>query len=424
MKKILGESGRVEIEINNREVYKVTEIQCDDFEALRKHNVIVETEKYIEVNGINYTKSKFLDIYFENRKHQLINNDTSGKLILSGMVDDFLRCSHEDFTTWESCFAPDGCYKQSVLAFIKSKQVIMALITNSDNTKIIGRRWLIVIEDMIFGLYTYGTFPASYDIATKQYLEKTFFDGKKINYISKDDAYEIIKYIGSSTSSTGWGLRYGGSEDYEGVGGAETYIDNPLYLISTKTESEIMERVEENDTCLDISRINNIDMCECAHCGDSVHEDDAYRGFDGTQYCCEDCRDAECVYSDIEDDYINRYNASQIYSNQELIWVLDSYKYNNCIEIKAITRLNDYTWVWLDEADYEDYIVEVEDEQYIHFDDLEGSIYGVYDTDEIRERIFTQLNKVDPEIEVEDDDYEEDDVEEVTHEVPKQREND
>ena len=69
--------------------------------------------------------------------------NTSGQLFLTIDPEWILRCSDRRYTSWQSCFAPDGCYHFSAKEYTTSINIAMAMITNSDMTKIIGRKFVL-----------------------------------------------------------------------------------------------------------------------------------------------------------------------------------------------------------------------------------------------------------------------------------------
>lgn len=109
---------------------------------IKRANEIVEEANYFIFNG----KKKVRKIPFLSQllpKYLMPKEEnTSGHLFLTIDPEWMLRCSDKEYTSWTSCFAPNGCYYFSAKEYTTSINIAMAMITNSDMTKIIGRKFV------------------------------------------------------------------------------------------------------------------------------------------------------------------------------------------------------------------------------------------------------------------------------------------
>ncbi|HPC25289.1 MAG TPA: hypothetical protein PLQ59_07245, partial [Fervidobacterium sp.] len=187
--------------------------------------------------------------------------DTSGRLFLTIDPEWFRLCSDKDFVSWNSCFSPDGCYHLVPYEFSTSISIMMAMITNSDMTRIIGRKWVvipyrkdrsgekekIVKVPEILCLKSYGTFPVTYQQAVSRWIIENIFEDEKDNWkvyeYSKDyDTHMALetKILVESHDGGGYYSYLSSKPDRLNV---KIYMDNSSYILIPKSlaPSEVPE---------------------------------------------------------------------------------------------------------------------------------------------------------------------------------------
>ena len=287
---------------------------------IRRANEIVEEENYFIFNG----KKKVRKIPFLSQllpKSQMPKEEnTSGQLFLTIDPEWILRCSDRMYTSWTSCFAPDGCYHFSAKEYTTSINIAMAMITNSDMTKIIGRKFVIIPSSchknirkaIVFFAKHYGTFPINYQRSLSAYIAESVFGSNKDNWkiMSKeadcrDEEAEI--YLEDVSNI--------GNANFRNGGGKSIWFDDSIFVFREKgTNIEkayiFFDSNEEEDD-------ENSDEYECAQCGDywdinnlhNVYYDNS-RGYD---LICESCLNDIAVIDYFTDSYIYLDNAVEFW---------------------------------------------------------------------------------------------------------------
>jgi len=245
---------------------------------IRRANKIVEEANYFIFNG----KKKVRKIPFLS---QLLpesmmpkEENTSGRLFLTIDPEWILRCSDKEYTSWVSCFAPDGCYHFSAKEYTTSINIAMAMITNSDMTKIIGRKFVFipsrsnrnVREAIVFFAKHYGTFPIHYQRSLSAYIAESIFGSNKDNWriISKEDgcrAEEAEIYVENACNI--------GNSSFRNEGGKSIWFDDSLFVLRKKDtnigDAFISFDSKENDE-------DNSNEAACYHCDDYWNLNDLY----------------------------------------------------------------------------------------------------------------------------------------------------
>lgn len=274
-------------------------------------NEIVEEANYFIFNGKKKVrKIPFLSQLLPSRLMPKAEN-TSGHLFLTIDPEWMLRCSDQRYTSWQSCFAPDGCYHFSAKEYTTSINIAMAMITNSDMTKIIGRKFVIIPsrsynnerEAIVFFAKHYGTFPIHYQRSLSAYIAESVFGSNKDNWkiISKADDCrdEEAKICVEDASNCGNScFRSGNSKSI--------WFDNSLFVLREKSTDIdnayiFFDSNEEEDD-------KDSDEYECAHCGDYWSINDLYNVYyddDGAcDLICESCLSSIAVMDDFTGGYI------------------------------------------------------------------------------------------------------------------------
>ncbi|MDX9810134.1 MAG: hypothetical protein RBT04_08305 [Sphaerochaetaceae bacterium] len=277
---------------------------------IRRVNEIVEDANYFIFNG----KKKVRKIPFLSQlllKSQMPKEEnTSGQLFLTIDPEWILRCSNRQYTSWESCFAPGGCYHFSAKEYTTSINIAMAMITNSDMTKIIGRKFVFIPSDsydgarkaIVFFAKHYGTFPIHYQRSLSAYIAESIFGSDKDNWriMSKEDdcrAEEAEIYVVDVDNA--------GNANFKSGGGKAIWFDQSLFVLrekGTEIENAIIsfDSEEEEDS--------NSNEVECAHCGDYYEEDEFrcvyYNNNRSYNLLCPVCVDDLAVMDEITGDYI------------------------------------------------------------------------------------------------------------------------
>lgn len=309
---------RIPIDDNS---FPILEIITEHKPNFISNNAVTETAKYVLINGQKLKKNKFLTTFFPSLKNKFDKDTTTGRLILSVDSDDFFKCSHEQFVSWRSCFSPDGCYNHSVPAFICAPTVLIAIITNSDESKIIGRRWIIIVGKLIFFLKSYGTFPINYQRALSTYISNHYLglDKKDVRIYENDDARDVCQYINSSSYDTAWGYEHpdhiSGDDDrsdYDGnYEGRFNYVDNPAYLVFPKEISDVVEHIRDNENETLIPFVKMFCIGSCYYCGTNIYSetygnDRVLKDNHGNYYCSEEHLLEDCIFSPIEKKFIRK----------------------------------------------------------------------------------------------------------------------
>lgn len=318
-------------------------------EEIRRANEIVEEGNYFIFNG----KKKVRKIPFLS---QLLpkgcmpkTENTSGRLFLTIDPDWILRCSDRQYTSWESCFAPGGCYHFSAKEYGMSINIAMAMITNSDMTKIIGRKFVFIPSDgydgarkaIVFFAKHYGTFPINYQRSLSAYIAESVFGSNKDNWkiMSKgeDCSDEEDKIYVENVSNVG-------NAKFRSGGGKSIWFDNSLFVLREKGTDidnayisfDSNEKEDKDDS----------DEVECEYCGFSWDIHDMYSVYYGNHgdrdLICEDCLNRVAVMDDFTGSYIYLDDAVEF-------WYVDSrgnasytrhttkeYANNNLVEIHVI----------------------------------------------------------------------------------------
>lgn len=335
---------------------------------IRDFNEIDSSDKnyFVFNNKIRVKKRAFLkeiltdDCY---KKEIETIRDTTGRLFITIDFCWFLRCSDPYYVSWSSCFAPNGCYHLVPYEFATGKGMMMAMITNTDMTRIIGRKWIAIPEDKenyekvreILCLKSYGTFPVQYQQGLTRWIIEHIFDDKKENwkvYSYKSDR-EIIGKLESNVSVE---RKCGGGRYKKLFVDSERkpiaiYFDPASYILIPKEINcndgigglVIFRGVdEEDDDDDDIIESDDYDReyvneeedddyyGYCESCGNRwpvdqmnvVHRDDD-RQFTDVILICEECIDDCAVYDEVnlrwyEADWFNR-NSYILYVYKPMI---------------------------------------------------------------------------------------------------------
>lgn len=298
--------------------------------TITENNKIVEDNKYFTFNDkTRVRKIAWLKSILTNSKLLALEKDadcTTGELYIASSAEWILRASDREFVSWNSCFAKGGTHWRSCLQFATSPNIAMALILNSDKTKIIGRKWIILpwVKDdpgnAIFYLKSYGTFPLHYQRALSEFLIRNTFDERKGTWntwsLAKDN--EQIREAESAISiegarNVGYGKFGYRGEDY--VNYVEVWIDDSAYVTKRKdfdaegTISFLNDVEEESEPEYDYT---------CNQCGEGCDEiNEVLFGHPnyGSEWYCDDCCGSYATYCEYTDGgvYVND-NHLQIYT--------------------------------------------------------------------------------------------------------------
>lgn len=325
--------------------------------TIRENNKIVEDNKYFIFNDkTKVRKIAWLKSILSNNRLLALERDadcTTGELYIASSAEWMLRASDRAFVSWNSCFAKGGTHWRSCLQFVTSPNIVIALILNSDKTKIIGRKWVILPwvkgdpGNTIFYLKSYGTFPLHYQRALSKFLIQNTFDEKKAmwNTWSPKDIDQIREAESAiaieGAKNVGYG-RFGyNREDY-----VEVWIDDSAYVTKRKgfdvegTISFLNDVEEESEPEYDYT---------CDHCGEGCDEiNEVLFGHPnyGSEWYCDDCCTSNatyCEYTDggiyVNDNYLQRYTRVDSYG-RELDQALTYIGNDDLIEVNVINKVN------------------------------------------------------------------------------------
>lgn len=293
---------------------------------IRVANKVIEEDHYFIFNG----KKKVRKIPFLSQllpKNNLQNiQSTSGHLFLTIDPEWILRCSDKEYTSWVSCFAPDGCYHFSAKEYTTSINIAMAMITNSDMTKIIGRKFVFIPssghsnirEEIVFFAKHYGTFPIHYQRSLSAYIAESVFGSNKDNWkiISKEEdchAEEAEIYVEDVENAGNSYFRSGGDKKIWFDESAFVFYEKDANIENAHIffDSGEEENEEEEDS----------DEVACEHCGDCFDASDLYsvyyRNNSEFDFVCESCLDNIAV--------IDNFTGNYIYLDEAVeFWHIDS----------------------------------------------------------------------------------------------------
>lgn len=350
--KLSSVNGLTKIEV---EKYETTLIQHIP-KTITENNKIVEDSKYFTFNNkTKVRKIAWLKSILSNNQLPSLEEDidcTTGELYIASSAKWMLRASDKEFVSWSSCFAKGGTHWRSCLEFATSPNIVMALILNSDKTRIIGRKWVILPwvkgdpGNAIFYLKSYGTFPLHYQRALSEFLIQNTFGEKKTmwnTWSPKDidqirEAESAIAIEGAKNVGYGrFGIR---SEDYK-----EIWIDDSAYVTKRKdfdVEGKIsfLNDVEEEEPEPEYDYV-------CDYCGegcDEVNEVLLGPPDSGSSWYCEDCCNIAATYCQytnggiyVNDDFLENYTRVDSYGRelgQALTYIGD----DDLIEVNVIRK--------------------------------------------------------------------------------------
>lgn len=327
---------------------------------IRDFNEVDSSDKnyFVFNNKIRVKKRAFLkeiltdDCY---KKEIEAIRDTTGRLFITIDFYWFLRCSDQDYVSWSSCFAPDGCYHLVPYEFATGKGMMMAMITNTDMTKIIGRKWIAIPEDKenyekvreILCLKSYGTFPVPYQQGLTRWIIEHIFNDKKENW--KVYSYKSDQGVISELESNVSVERMCGGGRYKKLfvdserKPIAIYFDPASYILIPKEINcndgigglVIFRGIDEEDyddddmiesDDYDREYVNEDDdyYGYCESCGDrrpvdqmhEVHYDDG--PFPCVMLLCEECVDNCAVYDEVN---MKWYEADWFNGNSHILYV-------------------------------------------------------------------------------------------------------
>lgn len=245
-----------------------------------------------------------------------LDSTTTGRMIISADPNDFMKCSHRDYVTWGSCFRPGGEYSHTTVAFATAPNVLMALIENESGTKIIGRKFVLVFDNFILFLKKYGTFPIEYQKDLSRFIVQKLWNKSKsqTTIVSDADALmDVTKKISAFTDNGYWKKLQGISfNKYD-----SHYVDPCYFAVYPKDAgTSLLNMVSNTDYKLDLPIYlkDGRDDIQCDGCGEYFDSSSyVYTDITGNyHYCSEDCREDQCVWSNIESGYVRRVDTTRI----------------------------------------------------------------------------------------------------------------
>ena len=386
---------------------------------IRVANEVIEEANYFIFNG----KKKVRKIPFLSQllpKNNLQNIEaTSGHLFLTIDPEWILRCSDREYTSWVSCFAPDGCYHFSAKEYTTSINIAMAMITNSDMTKIIGRKFVFipscghsnVRKKIVFFAKHYGTFPIHYQRSLSAYIAESVFGSNKDNWksISNEEdcrAEEAKIYVE--------GVENVGNSYFKSGGDKRIWFDESAFVLYEKDANIENARIffdsDEEDGEEDSNEVG------CYHCGDYFDADDLYSVYynnnRGCNLVCESCREDIAVSDDFTGNYIYLDEAVEF-------WHIDSSGDAYCTRYtteeaasSSLTEIHVIGGISTDNKLWED--------ELLYADDVPNSCIkynGEYLCVDIEDTDKSAILELIKELEGEDDDEDEEEPEEVATEA-------
>ena len=225
--------------------------------SITRYNVIEEDIKYFNINGNKVKKMSFLkQILVKDRFESVeVEASTTGKMLLTMDHEWFKKCSDPKYTSWESCFSPNGCNRHCPHEYATSPNILMALIVNSDESKMIGRRFVAIpfdddseeeLASGIFFMRCYGTFPVHYQRSLSDFIISKLFESTKGEWKKAEGPEEMEDsvYVEAFESGGRWKrIRKPGINDKIWFDGCQhVFIDPEKY--DTKSFNKIVFRNE------------------------------------------------------------------------------------------------------------------------------------------------------------------------------------
>jgi len=388
-------------------------------------NEVIEEDNYFIFNG----KKKVRKIPFLSQllpKNNLRNiQSTSGHLFLTIDPEWILRCSDKEYTSWTSCFAPDGCYHFSAKEYTTSINIAMAMITNSDMTKIIGRKFVFipscghsnVREEIVFFAKHYGTFPIHYQRSLSAYIAESVFGSNKDNWksISNEEgcrAEEAEIYVE--------GVDNVGNSRFMSEGNKSIWFDESAFVLYEKDANIENARIffdsdEENG-----EEEEDSDEVECEHCGGYFDASDLYSVYynnnRGCSFVCESCLDDIATIDEFTGDYIYSDEAVEFWhvnshgNASYTKYTTEEYARSNLFEIHVIGGIGNDNKLQEDDLLYADGIPN----SCVEYD-------GEYLCVDIEDTDNSAIMELIKELEGEDDEDEEEPEEVATEALEEQR---
>jgi len=327
-KKLFGTRHTIQIPI----VYSVEPTMIQYLpDWMKDLNKITEDAKYFVIGNNKFKKLAFLNEFLAPGKKEevALEMDTTGMLVLTINPYLYSLCSDPRFCSWTSCYSPKGCYYSCMLQIAASDSIMMALIVNSDASKIIGRRFVAIptngregsLRPAIASLKHYGTFPTHYQRSLTDYIIENLFDDSKANWsqVPEGDIENMSSQVRltNNDNGNGWGYDNG---DYE----EDMWMDPAKYFCHAKSLfSDVFPTsylVLHGGNSLDDDDDEDGECCD--YCGEYFSElYEIYRGDPEAGHSldyCEYCRSEYASYSERCQAYIHDNNSVRYYNNDSL----------------------------------------------------------------------------------------------------------
>jgi len=279
-------------------------------------NEIIEDGKYLMQPTVKARVKKVSWLQEHLNRASLdaqVQNTTSGELWITINPVIMALASDSNYTSWTSCYSPGGCYYDSCLQWCSSYSGMMALILNSDHTKIIGRRWIVFptkrdgsLAELVLFQKNYGTFPINYQRSLSEFLIEAVFKTDKHSW-KNVSAYDASARVYADQDNGGNGYR-----SYQTNSGHGWYMD-PAKFAWASDEDVIKQgsKYYFNNYC------PTGDVFCCTECNEEYPRDTMQRTWSG-DYVCESCREDDYTWSSWNDTYVRNDDIFTTYDGEKV----------------------------------------------------------------------------------------------------------
>lgn len=294
-------------------------------------NEVREEGKYFLVNGKKLKKLTLFEMLMTPETISSLDlNGTTGKLWLTVDPLWFYRATWtNEWINAQSCFKPTGQHHASCWANMLSLNYMLAMVTDSEMTKVIGRRWIILphtddggLAQVALFLRRYGDLNMAHQRSMSDWICTNIFHKDKKDCRIVDSGQELGDveksiYIPCYNSGYGSYKKDHDSDTYFG----NWWTDNSNVIVTG--EKDIPDVMLLSTAFYDDSANSDEDEDEddrdcCEYCGERYDSDDLYWvGPDGNDRVCRLCRDVHYTYCDLVDEYWRNNRVYEVWNGSE-----------------------------------------------------------------------------------------------------------
>lgn len=280
-------------------------------------NAIEEEGKYFIVNGVKVRKSRFFKQWL-GCEIPTNTDGTHGELYFTVDPATMLGASDEEFVSWRSCYRPDGEHFDSCIHCAASPNVGMVMIVDSEQEKILGRRYAILVRDgentALYLLPVYGNMPKKFRVSAQRWFIENIFNGESVTITKPGDNVGKKEECVSIPYVTGRGEFYNNMDNDDAT---EWWVDGSRWIISKNVD-------EYPDFVVDLPEWWNLretGQHQCCHCEKWFYGN--LSSIINESPVCPSCFRSLYVYSSYHDAWVIRSQCVEIMlKNRTTTWVL------------------------------------------------------------------------------------------------------